>query len=362
MKKITLLQLVMDALFSAQAQQKFTIKGKLSQVQEGKAILHYSKGDLSIYDSAIIKKGVFQFKGQVTGTQKAFLLLRSSGNIPDYQQFFLEGGTFTVTGSNSMKEAVISGDKTQSEYGVLLAQEKPLTDKEIEIGKQYQNEKEEAVQKELASQYNEIEKRKKDVEDAFIHSHADSYLSLELVRERGAIIDDVNTFELLFNALSDRLRNGEGGKVLGEKIAIVKRTAIGQPAIDFTQNNTEGKPVTLFSFKGKYVLLDFWASWCGPCRAENPNVLKAWNRFKDKNFEVLAVSLDDNRDRWLKAIKDDGMPWTQVSDLQGTKNAVAVTYAIQAIPQNLLIGPDGKIIAKNLRGEALEKALEEHVK
>jgi len=120
--------------------------------------------------------------------------------------------------------------------------------------------------------------------------------------------------------------------------------------------------IALSSFKGKYVLLDFWASWCGPCRAENPNVLKAYNEFKDKNFDVFAVSLDDKKENWLKAVKDDAMPWTQVSDLKGWKNQAAGMYAITAIPQNFLINPDGKIVASNLRGEALVKKLKELIK
>ncbi|MNR34251.1 Thiol-disulfide oxidoreductase ResA [compost metagenome] len=115
--------------------------------------------------------------------------------------------------------------------------------------------------------------------------------------------------------------------------------------------------VSLSSFKGKYVLLDFWASWCGPCRAENPHVLKAYNKFKDKNFDILAISLDEKKENWLKAVKDDAMPWTQVSDLLGWKNQAAGYYAITAIPQNFLIDPNGVIVAKNLRGDRLEKEL-----
>jgi thiol-disulfide isomerase/thioredoxin len=129
--------------------------------------------------------------------------------------------------------------------------------------------------------------------------------------------------------------------------------------MDFEQMDVNGKKVTLSSLKGRYVLLDFWASWCGPCRAENPNVLKAYNKFKDKHLEILAVSLDQNKANWLSAIEKDAMPWIHVSDLKGWKNEVAAQYGIRSIPQNLLIGPDGRIIAKNLRGSALEKKLSE---
>ena len=139
------------------------------------------------------------------------------------------------------------------------------------------------------------------------------------------------------------------------------KTAVGTLAADFTQNDVKGKPVKLSSFRGKYVLLDFWASWCGPCRAENPNVVKAYNHYKDKGLAILGVSLDgeSNRDAWFAAIKKDGLAWTQVSDLKGFKNEAALLYGVDAIPQNFLVGPDGRIVARNLRGEDLEKKLDE---
>jgi peroxiredoxin len=131
---------------------------------------------------------------------------------------------------------------------------------------------------------------------------------------------------------------------------------------EFKQNDVNGKLVSLSSFRGKYLLVDFWASWCGPCRAENPNVVKAYNQYKDKNFTILSVSLDQDKSKWLEAIKKDGLTWTHVSDLKYWNNAVAVQFGIQSIPASFILDPNGKIIAKDLRGDALDSFLKTNLK
>jgi peroxiredoxin len=166
--------------------------------------------------------------------------------------------------------------------------------------------------------------------------------------------------EGLFEGLDTAVRGSAGGQHLAGVLTVMKRREIGEKVMDFTQSDLQGHPVQFSGYrKGRYVLLDFWASWCGPCRAENPNVLKAYNRFKTKNFVVLGVSLDDDSTKWREAVVKDGMPWTQVSDLKGWKNQVAEQYGIQGIPFNFLVDTTGTIIAKGLRGPALEKKLAE---
>jgi peroxiredoxin len=144
-----------------------------------------------------------------------------------------------------------------------------------------------------------------------------------------------------------------------KRINEMRKLAIGQIAPDFTLPNPDGEMISLSSFRGSYLLVDFWAKWCKPCRLENPNIVRAYNKFHDKGFEILGVSLDRNRADWLKAIKEDGLTWTHVSDLKFWQSEVVPLYSIKGIPFAVLLDPEGKIIAKNLRGSALEKKLEE---
>ena len=193
--------------------------------------------------------------------------------------------------------------------------------------------------------------------DSFIQQRKSSYVSPFLLVVVNQLSDDIFLLERRYQSLSPEVQQSMYGKYLREVIDNGKVGAVGSEAMDFTQADTAGIPISLSSFKGKYVLVDFWASWCKPCRMENPNLVAAYERFKSKNFTVLGVSLDRSRDAWIKAIQDDKLAWSQVSDLKFWSNAVAQQYRVQQIPQNFLIDPNGKIVGKNLRGPDLDSRL-----
>ena len=215
-------------------------------------------------------------------------------------------------------------------------------------------------QKEINKLKKDIQQQQNDADKKFITENPDSYISL-FPLDGYAHSADYNDVVSLFNSLSARIKQTVRGRHFAGKLPLFKATAIGATAPDFTEADTSGKMVSLSSFRGKYVLIDFWASWCGPCRAENPNVVKAFNLYKGKNFTVIGISLDGQGDKnkWLTAIQKDNLPWTQVSDLKAWDDTAAVLYLVgdSGIPQNFLLDPNGKIIAKNLRGDDLEDEL-----
>lgn len=203
------------------------------------------------------------------------------------------------------------------------------------------------------------ERRQQEI--AFIKAHPDYAVSLEALKDAiGPLPDNILVYDKLFKGLHKPVRESKDGVALRKTIDGFMAVRIGAVAPLFASTDTSGHTISLKDLRGKYVLLDFWASWCGPCREENPNVVKAYEQFKDKGFTILGISLDQTgkQDAWIKAIKDDGLVWQHVSDLQFWNNAVAKLYSIRSIPQNFLLDPQGKIVAANLRGEALTQKLQ----
>ncbi|MBW8684112.1 TlpA family protein disulfide reductase [Chitinophaga sp. B61] len=271
----------------------------------------------------------------------------------------------TLTTEDSISHAVVKGSVAHDDYMQLSQLLKDVNGKLDDLEKQYRQaymaEDEEGMRK-LEPQFDELETQQKQILTGYLKNNSKSPIALFVLNKYADYDIDLAEIEPMFNRLAKNIRTTPSGKEFAAGLEKAKKTAIGQPAMDFALPDKDGKNVTLSAYKGKYVLVGFWASWCGPCRAENPNVLKAYSRFRHKGFDVVSISLDEKREKWLAAIQADNLAWTQVSDLKGWKNAVAEKYGIKAIPQNLLIDPNGNIIAKNLRGDALERKLEEVLK
>ncbi|MCD0488615.1 AhpC/TSA family protein [Pedobacter sp. MC2016-14] len=372
MKNIFLLSGLLLLAFSASSQEHFKINGKLTGVdQKAKVFLTYQTDGASKTDSALLTTGEFSFTGTVSIPTRATLEVKIPGPLNvklgpkkpvfyDFQVFFLERGNITVKGSN-MKTALITGGKTQQEFTNLNVTLNPLHARSAvysgKLGELWRS-SDTTGRAALFAASSAISLNVSNKEEEFIRTNPNSYLSLSLLQLKMNYMEPAK-FKSFYNGLSAQIKETDVGKGMASRMEIALKTGIGSPAIDFTQNTSDQKPFTLSSLKGKYVLIDFWASWCGPCRGENPHLVTAYHDFKDKNFEIVSISLDEKKDRWLAAIQQDNMSWIQVSDLKGWYNEVAVAYGIRAIPRNFLIDPNGIIIAKNLRGEEVEKKLKE---
>lgn len=333
----------------------YSIQGNIEGLKDGWVFKVMQ--DQSPADSVLAVAGKFSFTGEVDEPSKATIFLpgRNKG-----VEVFLEKNVLLKIQSDAdnNRRLSVSGGMCQVEYNIYRKSIESLeTQLEMLNNRQEQQglESEESVR--INKQYDSLYTNMQDVAKSFMRHNPASFVSLSLLK--GMLYSmQPKLLQEMFNNLDDRIKQSKGGKIIGETIATKLRTDIGEVALDFVQPDTLGKGISLSSFKGKYVLLDFWASWCGPCRAENPYVLKAYQQFRDKNFTVISVSIDTDLKAWMKAVHQDGLPWTQVSDLKPS-NSAATMYAIQGIPANFLIDPSGKIIARNLRGEGLVNKLTE---
>ncbi|MBO9155076.1 redoxin domain-containing protein [Chitinophaga sp. GCM10012297] len=372
MKKYFLLPaLLLPAL--VHAQESYTIKGKVGAYNApAKAYLQYVKEGKRALDSAAVENGAFTFSGTVPSPSSALLAFSYGPGTPreiaqkSSVSIYLEKGDILVQSQDSMHNATVKGGANNADNTELNTLLKSVNERNGALMVKYygatpEQQKDEAFREGVMAEARKIDADREEIQKKFLETHTSSVVALDVVKQMAGGTPDYAEIYPQFARLSKEVRESESGKTYEEYLNKIKAVSLGAVAPDFTQNDTEGKPVSLASFRGKYVLIDFWASWCGPCRQENPNVVKAYNAYKDKNFTILGVSLDQSgaKDKWLKAIADDNLTWTHVSDLEYWNNAVAKQYAVRSIPQNFLIDPQGKIVAKNLRGEELDKKLAE---
>ena len=371
LKIVFFLQLSLPAVLMAQTV-TYNVEGKIGNLSSpAKAYLMYEKDGKIVTDSANIHQGRFTFT-KTSRDQEAVVYLSvsksgkgqaSSGG--KFISFYTDANKISVISPDGIENAKVIGGSLNKGQVELDAAVKPIETKITAADKDYKSastglKKSAQFKNAFEKKVEVLEQQKKFVYQAFIKTHPNSMISLKALKGLSGSIPDLAEIESPFNSLSENIRTSKDGMMYAIKIAALKKSAIGADAPDFTMPDTASNPVSLNNFKGKYILLDFWASWCPPCRAESPYLIEAFATYRNRNFMILSVSLDHEgaKEQWLKAIHDDHLTWPQLSDLK-YENTAAKLYSVEAIPQNFLIDPNGKIIAKNLRGEALKTKLKE---
>ncbi|MGF7229969.1 redoxin domain-containing protein [Arachidicoccus sp.] len=372
MKKISLIILCSLPL-ALLAQSNFNISGNVRGVNPSveKVYISYAANGQNVIDSASVIGNRYRFDGIINEPTRMDLraAYRQKDNEKpemsrDLLTIFIEPTNIEIKSTDSFSNATVTGSRANVEFQKLQSAAKPFENRASALMGKAEMFKKEKNSSALESTEGQLETLQSQMKEAvyadYIRENPNSPLAFFALQQySGAVIQNPSKVEALFKLLPATLQQSRDGQRMHVLIEMARLADVGKMAPAFTQSDADGNPVSLTSFKGKYVLVNFWASWCGPCRAQNPELTKLYDRYKNDGFEIIGVSLDKpgEKDEWLKAIQDDGLTWTQVTDLRFWSNAVARQYGVVALPQNFLIDENGKIIAKNLKTDQLSRKL-----
>lgn len=362
MKNIVIGLLIALSFMACQGpKDKFSIKGSIAGVETGKVYLQkVVNGRPQSIDTAEVQDGKFEFTGKMEVPD--FRILRL--NDQDYfAQFFLDNSNIKVVASkDSLLSTTITGSASQDIFKSYIDEMEKMSKEVAKIQEKYQSamtngNSDEAKKAEI--DYNALVENNKVFTKNFVKEHNTSAVAAYITLLQLSSQIESAELDSIVNKFPQEISQSEHVIKLKEIADEMRKTAVGVMAPDFTMNDPQGNPIQLSSLRGKVVMIDFWAAWCGPCRRENPNVVKLYQQYHDKGFEILGVSLDQKKEDWVEAIQDDQLTWLHVSDLQYWQNSAARLYSVSSIPQTFLLDQEGKIIAKGLRSEQLAEKLNE---
>ena len=337
----------------------FTISGNFEKIKKGTVILNIYENDKTLHDTAPINDGQFKFTGNVSSPYFATLTMKRKQD--DFFSFYIEPTAMEISGrGDSLKLLTVKGSSINDDDKLLKDRMKYITKWQEANSKLYEKaykEKNREIMDSLDEVDFDVLAEKRKVVSSFVKENPSSLRGAMAITENYGYYAEAEDIAPLYDTLSPGIKNSEKGKDIKNLLNTYRSVEVGRIAPDITQSTPEGKQLSLSSLRGQYVLIDFWASWCGPCRRENPNVVSIYKKYKNDGFTILGVSYDSDKSKWQKAISDDNLEWNQVSDLQAWQNSTSDQYGIKAIPSNVLIDKDGKIIAKNIFGKKLKKEL-----